>query len=495
MAWYNYFTIEIPMMLMSFSFLLQGPIMTNLFVYRTCYIILQYNQSDCKQLGTNNNNITKVLEPMVQPTVNQINMANNIINTFLPMIFCMFLGTWSDKFGRRPFMLGCHVGMLLHQGLSTILVHFEDLSPWWFTLSSIPSMLTGGFSSIMIINNAHIIDVTTEKNRIIRLTVFGAVFSVSSAIANLVSSYIFYATSYEVIYLIGLSLITMSFFYTLFFIPESLKEEKKPFTLKEIMNSVNVKEIIKYTIRKRENNARFYIFWLIATHIFTNFGMGDMSIITLYLRAKLQWTLKKITLVHSAVSFGAIFGNLFVTYVLHKFLKIKDVKLVILGITMRWLGCLLRGFATNDYYIYAAYITSFFEGFPMLMLTMILSKLVSAEEMGKILALISVIGSLIGMLTSVMYPLIYNATIHSFIGLFNFVSLGFWVLSGSATIYLMMAKIPHYLLAQGPNLEDEKQSRRVSSVLEATATNQWQIVPSPSLDEVNMRRVSLSSLT
>ncbi|CAG9854727.1 unnamed protein product [Phyllotreta striolata] len=492
MAWYNYFTIEIPMMLMLFSFILQAPIMTNLFVYRTCYVILQYNKSDCAQLGKNINNITKVLEPKVQPTVNQINMANNVINTFLPMIFCLFLGTWSDKFGRRPFMIACFVGALMNQAVNVIIIHFKDLSPWWFTMGSIPSMLTGGFGALMIINNAHLIDVTTEKNRIVRLTVFGAVSSVSSAIANLVSSYIFYATSYQTIYLIGLTLNTLASVYVFFFIPESLKEEKKSFSIEEIMNSINVKDIIKYTIRKRKNNARFYLFWLICIHVLNGLAMGEMSVFTLYLRAsKLQWTLTKITLVQSAVSFGGIFGNLFVTYVLHKFLHIKDMWLVILGIIMRLVGNLLRGFATNDYYIYAAYVANFFDSFPMLMLTMVLAKMVSPEEMGKILALISVISSLVNMLSNVLYPLVYNATIDSFIGLFNFVSFGFNVISGLAIIFLLRVNLPHFCAVD--EQQDNEPSAKRMSLAEAAATNEWQACPSVQTYDLNMKKLSITT--
>lgn len=81
-----------------------------MYVYRTCYAILKYNESDCSQLGNEDNNLTRWLEPKVQPTVNKINMVHSVTNSLLPLIFCIFVGTWSDKFGRKPFLILCSTG-------------------------------------------------------------------------------------------------------------------------------------------------------------------------------------------------------------------------------------------------------------------------------------------------------------------------------------------------------------------------------------------------
>lgn len=84
------------------------------------------------------------------------------------------------------------------------------------------------------------------------------------------------------------------------------------------------------------------------------FGLttGEASIMTLFLRNKLHWTLTKLTQVNSISSLGNIFGTLFTTIVLHKLLKFKEMPLCLFGIILQSCENILRGIATNDYYIF-----------------------------------------------------------------------------------------------------------------------------------------------
>nr|CAI5841121.1 unnamed protein product [Callosobruchus analis] len=70
---------------------------TNLVIYRTCYVVLGYNQSECAMLGNVDNNVTEHLEKLVEPEANIINMVKNTVGSIFSVILCIFIGPWSDR--------------------------------------------------------------------------------------------------------------------------------------------------------------------------------------------------------------------------------------------------------------------------------------------------------------------------------------------------------------------------------------------------------------
>lgn len=53
----------------------------------------------------------KLIETQVQPYVARILMARSLLESIIPAIVSLFIGPWSDKFGRRPIVLTTFTGM------------------------------------------------------------------------------------------------------------------------------------------------------------------------------------------------------------------------------------------------------------------------------------------------------------------------------------------------------------------------------------------------
>ncbi|CAH1142293.1 unnamed protein product [Phyllotreta striolata] len=426
-------------------------------------------------------------------------MVNSVLSDLAPIIFCMFVGTWSDKFGRKPFLILCLTGFVLSTLINTLIIHFEYVSPWWFVISNIPSSLTGGFTTLLMVISAYLTDVTDDNNRMIRLAIFEAFFALASILGNLSSSYLLYATSYEWIYIIATSFLVLSLLYTIFFIPESRKDII-PFSMKELINTINLKDIIKESFKKRENNTRPYIVTILVFYFVYQMSIGEISVTTLFLRKKLHWTLTKITTVNSVTSVGNVFGALFGTYILYKWLKIKEIYVCLLSFVLLSVSDILRALAFNDYYIYISYVFHIIYVLPILMLKTLMSFMLPPEDMGKIFALMYIIVTFDHMVFSIFYPLIYNATLDINSGIYNYFTLGIHVLVTIFSFVLTRFNFPRYLPPEGEeekkkySIQDgNKPTRKISIAvngIDILAINEKRPIGRPSLELPDPRRLS-----
>ncbi|CAG9826862.1 unnamed protein product [Diabrotica balteata] len=451
------FPVEIPLLCCIYSQILLDTVSSNFYIYRTCYVTLGYNKSDCSQLGRETNNMTKNLETLVQPTANQIRMVFNLGQMFIPLIMNLFIGSWSDNYGRKPFLIISLTGLTLSSALTTILSHFESLSPWIFLATTIPSMFAGGFSAAFIIINLYIADITTSENRVFRYGIYEAVMAFSSLIGNLSASYLLYATSYEAVFSVGTCLIAISVFYTIFLLPESLDVERKVPKIKDLIKMMNIIETFTITFKKRESNKRKSLIIILILIIGFNFVFyGDMAVKTLFLREKIHWTLTEITYGNSFASVIYICGTMFGTTILYK--KLNETHLCMLAIFSMGLSSLLKGLAQNGYYIYAAFAIEGFVGLGTSMLRTMLTYILPPNELGKVYMTSSALDDLFSLVASSgLYPAIYGDTLTTYTGSFFFLDVA--VNSGMAILlmYLMRQPIPRNKVSEKENLDKVNQ--------------------------------------
>lgn len=83
----------------------------NQIIYQTCTEIFKFNQTECVLLGTKDaTNETQEIERLVQPYASRFFMAKTIVESLPPALASLFIGPWSDKFGRKPVIVTTFVG-------------------------------------------------------------------------------------------------------------------------------------------------------------------------------------------------------------------------------------------------------------------------------------------------------------------------------------------------------------------------------------------------
>lgn len=98
-------------------------------------------------------------------------MTKSMIESIIPAAVSLFIGPWSDKFGRRPVMLTSTFGYFLCFLLTSVMSYFSTfylINPWYYLITIIPIVITGGNCTLIISMFAYITDVTNQKNRALK---------------------------------------------------------------------------------------------------------------------------------------------------------------------------------------------------------------------------------------------------------------------------------------------------------------------------------------
>uniref|UniRef100_A0A6P7GGZ4 Proton-coupled folate transporter-like n=1 Tax=Diabrotica virgifera virgifera TaxID=50390 RepID=A0A6P7GGZ4_DIAVI len=98
-----------------------------------------------------------------------------------------------------------------------------SINPWYFMLSSIPSMLTGGFAAFLVTILSYISDISTDETRGMRMALMEGMLGAGMLFGSLCSSYLYYATNYPSMYGISAGIMGLNIIYIYFCLSESLE--------------------------------------------------------------------------------------------------------------------------------------------------------------------------------------------------------------------------------------------------------------------------------
>ncbi len=132
--------------------------------------------------------------------------------------FAPILGGLSDRFGRRPVLLGSLFGF----GIDYLFLSFAGSIFWFF----VGRVIAGIFGSSMTTAAAYIADISTPKNRAQNFGMIGAAFGLGFIIGPAIGG-ILGQFGTRVPFLVAAALTFLNWLYGYFILPESLPPEKR----------------------------------------------------------------------------------------------------------------------------------------------------------------------------------------------------------------------------------------------------------------------------
>ncbi|XP_017489356.1 PREDICTED: proton-coupled folate transporter-like [Rhagoletis zephyria] len=463
-------SLELPVFLLLLGIMLTGPVMLNQELYQTCVAVYHYNESDCEPLRgiIPKTEEAKIIENHLQPYVAKITMTNSILHNVWPGILVLFVGPWSDKFGRRPVLLMAFTASFIGHVITTILVSISklvSLNPWLYLIGSIPSTLAGGGSTVMTIVICYVSDVADMENKAKRMFYVDLAMGTGLVFGNVLSSYLLRLTGVTMVCVTSALLILIGLLYVFFFIGESLDVEKTSFShkAKRFFDILLIKDLVKTCVARRPNYGRAIIGCTISILMVSSFvHHGEHGVFYLFLRNKFNVTLQQYTYFNATQITIKMVGCSIAVTVLRKIFKIPFGIIALMGLAGHMLECLTRALAQSFWQMYVASSFGILSGITTPMLQAIISLAVPSNEIGKVYSLAACLQTLSPLIAAPLYTFVYSHTLQTFPSFFNFISSGLY---GECFVVMIVISIFERRVANRPSQAEEEKGQKTKKSL------------------------------
>ncbi|XP_053677068.1 proton-coupled folate transporter-like [Anopheles nili] len=426
----RYFILEPAVLLVFFAWNICSAVFTNQIVYQTCTFVFKKNESLCAQLGTvNETEEIQELEKAIQPYTSNIMMAKALVESVFPAFCGIFIGPWSDRYGRKPVLVASFVGSFLTYStlaLISFISMYYSINPWYYVLAYITTALSGGTPMLITGVFCYIADVTTEKNRATKMAIVEAAVFTGLLAGTLSSSYILQWTNSATVFTVAAGSVFLGVLYNIFYIEESIKPHELAESnskLRELFRFDLVSELVQTCFKHRPNYDRLII-WLVILALAANiFAMdGTATVFILFLRERFEWTVKDYSFYDATTIILMIFGNTIGLYAIKKVFNPSVTMLAALGFSFYAINSTIQGMASEPWHLYMGASICFMKGIAGPMSRAVISNTAPATDIGKIFSLTTSIESITPLLSAPLYTYVYKSTLAWYPGAFNLIT-------------------------------------------------------------------------
>ncbi|EDX15088.1 GD16622 [Drosophila simulans] len=467
--------IEPVLFMLIFSHMLSGTVMRNQVIYQACTVIFQYNETDCKLLDSKNTSSEiQAIETELQAYVANMFLTRTLFESIMPAICGLFVGSWSDQYGRKPLLIVSLIGFSASALISSVICWLSSyymVNPWWYTLAAVPHSVLGGWCVFSVAAFCFITDTTDMKTRPYRMIFMEIILFVALTSGSLLSSFVYAATSSA----LGMSQEEDDE------VPE--KEKDVVVTILDQKNKTNeisaeaersencedppkyeatekpsedkvekaglfsfthVKDMFSTCFKKRENNAHTVI-WLVTLAGFVSIFVADgiMTVNYLFVRQQFHFTVRDFTIFDTFSQSVPMVGAILGIFVLRKLFGLSVVTLALLSLLSEVAANMARGFAYLSWHLYLSVVLGIFRSIQGPMFRTMVSNIVPPSDTGKLFAIGNILQSFAPFVAAPLYTAIYKESLASNPGGFNFLSAAFYLLAFILIGWVMRIKFKH----------------------------------------------------
>uniref|UniRef100_A0A8D8M170 Thymic stromal cotransporter homolog n=1 Tax=Cacopsylla melanoneura TaxID=428564 RepID=A0A8D8M170_9HEMI len=138
---------------------------------------------------------------------------------------------------------------------------------------------------------------------------------------------------------------------------------------------------------------------------------GEFAIIYLYTRFRFNWNEIDYSIFSTVNTFTHLFGTMFSVVIFTKWFKVDDTIVGVISVCSKIISGLIYAFASSPTIFYVGPFAALFSGTSFIAMRSIISKLTSAEELGKVMSAFMLFEAIAPMIYNPMYSALYKATL------------------------------------------------------------------------------------
>ncbi|XP_066142939.1 lysosomal proton-coupled steroid conjugate and bile acid symporter SLC46A3-like [Euwallacea fornicatus] len=414
----------------------------NLNLEKACRVNLGISIEHCDALTSGNESAYpdyKRDEEQVQTLATYMSIMKNAIQSIIPGIMLLFLGAWSDKYQKRKLCMLLPVlgdmasvtGLLIctyfyyeiPMEVSSLCESlFPSLSGTWF------AMFTGVYS--------YISDVSSEEERTLRVGAVNMLTNVAMCIGTALSGVLYEYTGFYGVYLIAMIMYSVSLGYGFIFIEDpcnqfsedgaKIEKPKSNGFCRDFFQTEHITNTFKTAVKsgnKRGRSKRICIIMFLFVIVVGPF-YGELNVVYFSVRLRYGWDAMQYSFFTTFQFVTNTLGTMFSLSIFSQHLKLDDSLLGIISCSTKILSAGIYAFATGSIIFYLGAVAEIFCGTSFIAMRAMISKLVDAEELGKINSLFGILEAVVPLVYGPLYSRVYALTIDVFPGCFYLVGGG-----------------------------------------------------------------------
>ncbi|XP_013189337.1 probable peptidoglycan muropeptide transporter SLC46 isoform X2 [Amyelois transitella] len=418
LPWYKYITVEPVLFLYMMAFTITSVIEQTFYVYKACTVNHGYSSEICYNISS-----YEEINNEVQITISNFHQWNGIAGHIIPVFLAFFLGSYSDKRGRKSIMLAGLIGKLYFSAMITLNTMKDWPVEYVIYTAAFPSALTGADLAIFAGCFAYIADVTSVKNRTLRVGILDVVY-LSTMPTGVALGNVLYKNvvdrSFTVMFTINTCLMVFATLHCLIFLEWQTKPEQKSLKEANIKNPItdffdlkNIKQTIVTLTKRRSSNKRVYLWILLISMAFYTFQRDERPMMYLYTTKVFKWDASDFSNFRTFLSSSYVLAMLFGIPIMSKFLKWRDTVIVMIGATAHISGHFIYAHARVETLMYVGGAAAALGPCVAPLIRSMTSKVLPTAERGVAYAFLSVMENAVAMIASIIYSQVYKATLNT----------------------------------------------------------------------------------
>ncbi|XP_065670243.1 proton-coupled folate transporter [Hydra vulgaris] len=389
--------------------------------------IKRFNDTYCDVISQSSNNSFKDDINFLHNETAEWDLYLNIARTLPAVFVTVFLGTWSDKVGRKMVIilpvLGDMAGFLFFL-ISSI---YLELSLYYLIIACLISGFFGNFTAMLQATCAYVADVSLVEERTTRIAFLEFMNHFGRIMSPAIAGVLIQKKGFTAVYI---TLVVISSFQLIywFFLKESrqfdvcIVDNK----FKELVKFQRIKDALNVFFKKRDKSHRVLFYLLVGAFILDLFVlMGILSILVLYfLHFPLNLSSSQIGYFFMEMNAARALGVLVMNTILIKYFHWRDFSFIILcGIS--YIGfSLFIALSSKIWHTFAAGALAVFTSVGMPATRSALSKITNSEEQGCMFSMFSCLEVLVVLAAGTMYNAVYEHTVDALPSLIFYIMVG-----------------------------------------------------------------------
>lgn len=421
-AW-NGITVEPVLVLFTLPFYMSALAIQNLSLEKACRVNLNLNTSICDAIAQRNQSgFTEADEIATQKIVAAASVWKNVIAGVFPAILLPLFGSWSDRNKIRSVLVVMPIIGEIVTNIGFILCtffYYELPMEVNTVIEVLPTAVTGGFNMVSLGIFICISTNSSAEDRIFRMGIVQTLFNICVTVGNAVSGVMYALIGFYGVFSLSLVMYTLGALYGYYATEDGVTDDLKSLTKWELVTDiVSVKKTVssfKFIKKSSSNSESLQVGATLFSEVLT-IGpvVGQGAVLYLYTRLLFNWDEIDFSIFNGYFSVAHLVGNFGSIVVFSKWLKFDDAMLGVISTVSKIAGGIAYVFAITPLSFYLCTLFDAVNGAAVVATRAIASKLVSENDLGKVISLFGIVGSLAGLIYGPLYSAVYEATIDVF---------------------------------------------------------------------------------